>query len=75
MITTKYAKILYPLGALAIIWWGVTSVLKEVQAETLAQNVLPVLVQLLCCLVVLILLVSESIKLWRQKKDKNVNQN
>jgi cell division protein FtsX len=73
MISNKYAKFLYPLGGLAIVWWGMTSVLKELKAETIAQNLLPVMLQLLCCLLVLILLVTESIKLWTQKKDRNAN--
>lgn len=67
----KYAKILYPLGAIAIIWWAVTSVLKELAAQTIKENIVPLSVQLLFCLLILILMVIESVKLWSLKGSKD----
>lgn len=75
VINQKYAKILYPLGALAIVWWAITSVLKEIESQSLSDNLLPLSVQLLFCLLILILVVMESIKLWTKTDDKKPSQN
>lgn len=75
VINQKYAKILYPLGALAIVWWAITSVLKEIESQSLSDNLLPLSVQLLFCLLILILVVMESIKLWTKTDDKKSVRN
>ncbi|MCJ1972537.1 hypothetical protein [Pseudolactococcus carnosus] len=60
----KYAKYLYPIGGIGVIWWAVTSVMSELKLGTIAQNSLPLAIQLACCLIVLVLIVRQSISLW-----------
>lgn len=70
----KYAKFLYPIGRFATIFWAVTSILKELDTGTLVENLLPLSVQLLSCLLILILIILQSIKMWTRTKNKSESQ-
>lgn len=66
----KYAKYLYPIGGIGVIWWAVTSVMSELKSGTIVKNSLPLVIQLACCLIVVVLLISQSISLWLLSRKK-----
>jgi hypothetical protein len=60
----KYARILYALGFFGSIIWGVTSVRDEYISGDLAEDILPIAIQALCCLAIAAWTGYEAAKLW-----------
>jgi hypothetical protein len=71
----KYARILYVIGFFGSIIWGVISVRDAYLSGELAMDIVPIAIQVVCCLAVAAWTGYEAIKLWSAYlKEKRTKQ-